>query len=109
MEPEQFQKESLERLQKLEKKVFGGSKEEKYETPRETAENISDGGENHFNGERTNESAIQRVTAFYQNYDKGSVNSLHGEEFIQYGIEARIVEMLIGKYHLQQLQKELMN
>ena len=43
MEPEQFQRETIERLQKLERKSFGGTKEEHYGTYREQAKAISDG------------------------------------------------------------------
>lgn len=100
-------KEVLQRLQKLETKTFGGTLEEHYKSPREQAENISENSKNHFNGERTTESAIQRVKSFYQNYDKGSVDSLHGHELTQYHKETAIVEMLVKKYHLQQLQQEL--
>ena len=104
------EKEFLNRLQKLESKTFDGTFEQNYEgSPREQAERISENGQNHFLGNRTKESASQRITAFYQNYDKDSVNSLHGAEFIQYQREVMVVEMLVKKYHLQKLQQELIH
>ncbi|MCJ8305663.1 MAG: hypothetical protein HRU07_01275 [Nitrosopumilus sp.] len=98
MESEEFQKHILARVEKLERN----------ESAREQAEKISNGeSENHFNGERTLESATQRVKAFYQNYDEGSVGSLYGSEIDSYHKEAKIIEMLIEKYSLQQLSKDL--
>jgi len=110
MEQEEFQKHILERVKKIERETFGYTFEENYKpiSAREESEQISRGeSPNHFIGERTEESAIQRVKSFYQNYDEVSVHSLFGDELDQYKKEAQIVEMLISKYKLQQLQKEL--
>jgi len=112
MEQEQFQKHMLKRIQKLEEKTFGATYDENYKTlsARQKSQEISSGeSTNHFIGERTEESARQRIASFYQNYDKGSVYSLYGDELVQYNKEKAIIEMLVKKYHLQQLQKELIN
>jgi len=111
MEQEQFQKHILERIQKIEEKTFGATFEENYKplSARQESKEISDHeSPNHFIGERTKESAIQRVKSFYQNYDEGSINSLYGAELDQFKKEAKTVQMLVSKYHLETLQKELM-
>lgn len=109
MEPNEFQRHVLKRLQKLERDSFDGTFEEHYGSPREIAEAISKHEtENRFNGERTKESAEQRIKSFYQNYDKNSVNSLHGDELEKYEKDAKIVELLINKYDLRKLAEELM-
>jgi len=107
----QNEKEFLERIQKLESKAFDGTYEENYKgSPREQAESISNDDEKpHHLGEHTEETAKQRITSFYQNYDKNSKNSLHGNELLKYHNEARIIEHLVQKYHLQQLQQELIH
>jgi len=103
MDPNKFQKYVIERLQVIESKVFGGTREEHYGSARELAEAISKGEtENRFNGERTLESAKQRIKAFYQNYDEGAIRSLYGDEKTQYEKELSIVTMLSQKYKLQE-------
>jgi len=101
MEPNEFQAHVIERLQKLEAKTFKGTFEENYGSAREEAEAISKGNaQDHFIGERTKESAEQRIKAFYQNYDKGAIESLYGDELNQYQKEKKIVQMLADKYNL---------
>jgi len=108
MEPNEFQAHVIKRLQKLEAETFKGTFEENYGSAREEAEAISKGNApNHFIGERTKESAEQRIRAFYQNYDRGSVNSLYGDELDQYKKEGKIVEMLINRYDLHKLVEGL--
>jgi hypothetical protein len=101
MENIQFQKHILERVQKLEEKSFGGTQEQKYGSAREEAKAITDGkAPAHFIGDRTRESALQRVKSFEQNYDTGSVNALHGAEIQKYEREKTICKMLIDKYDI---------
>jgi hypothetical protein len=101
MENIQFQKHILERIQKLEKKSFGATQEQNYSSAREEAKAITDGkAPAHFIGERTRESALQRVKSFEQNYDTGSVKNLHGDELVQYHKEQAICKMLIDKYNI---------
>lgn len=95
------EKEFLERIQKLEKKSFDGTMEQNYGSAKEEAKAITDGDEpNHFIGERTRKSAIQRVKSFGQNYDEGSINNLHGVELQKYQREKAICKMLVDKFNI---------
>lgn len=106
MENLEFQEHILKRIQKLEKKDFGATFEENY-TSRQQAENISSGKtEGKFIGERTRESALQRVKSFGQNYDDGAIASLYGEEIVKFQKEKAIVQMLLKKYNIQEKELE---
>lgn len=69
MEPAEFQKHILERVQKLESETFKGTFEENYGSPREQAKAISDGetSEHHI-GEKSPEVLQQELNSHIQNF-----------------------------------------
>lgn len=101
MENLEFQKHVLERIQKLEKKSFDGTFEENYGSAKEEAKAISTGKTpEHFIGQRTRESALQRLISFGQNYDEGRIGDLHGNDITKYQREKAICQMLLKKYNI---------
>lgn len=108
MENQEFQKHVLSRLQKLEEKTFGGTFEQHYKaTPREHAEHHEQDGKHHFIGDFNKDSATQKVKSFFEQYDKGSVNSLYGKELEIYHEQNELVQGLVNKFHLEKLVEEL--
>lgn len=105
MEPEQFQRETKEQLEKLQRKVFGATKDENYgETPREHAEHHSEDNESHFLGIRNQDSAKQKIESFKNQYDESSVKNLHGDEIQEYEKELNVVNKLARFWNLPSIE-----
>lgn len=75
MEPIEFQKHILARVQKLESETFEGTFEENYGSPREQAKAISDGetSEHHI-GEKSPEVLKQELESHIQNFRETMTN-----------------------------------
>lgn len=105
MEPEQFQRETKEQLEKLQRKVFGATKDENYgETPREHAEHHEEDNERHFLGVRNLDSAKQKIESFKNQYDEGAVKSLYGDQIQEYEKDLNLVNQLARIWSLPPIE-----
>lgn len=102
MESEQFQKQTNDRLDKLEKKNFDGTFLENYKkiSAREHAEHHEKDDKTHFLGVRTYESAFQKIESFKNNHDQGSVDMLNDADKKTYKKELNLVNQLAKKWNM---------
>lgn len=70
MENQEFQKQTAERLAKLEKQAFDGTYEENYQnlSARQQSKNISDGGKEYHIGKKSKQVLQQEINAHVQGY-----------------------------------------
>ena len=111
MNSEEFQKETNDRLNKLETKNFDGTFHENYKnlSAREHAGHHEDDGQRHFLGIRTYESALQKIESFKSNYDQGSVDALNQAEIKDYKRDLNIANQLAKKWDLPPIPSLMKN
>lgn len=106
MESEQFQKQTNDRLDKLERESFDGTFLENYQklSAREHAEHHGEDNDNHFLGVRNLDSAKQRIESFTNHYDEGTVKNLHGNEIQAYEKDLNLVNQLARIWELPSIE-----